>query len=341
MPSSSKQGIGQYRYDSQYKYLDSELDLTPEYYSYGDSISYRDVYFKLEGDNIIKSSNTYFLHLELPQHIQYTTVVKIKLCAANIRGEIDRDAFQEIRELTIPPIANAEKLFESVIIYIDPDESRINPEGSNLHADIYYIDSEERQAKEDYQKDYVYYNAANNEYFRWDGNGKQIIDLDQKSIADIQKTWMAASLTKATTAFDIVFSPKYNLSNGYPYLLLEIDRTGSYQSQIQYKDDNENTYNGTYLDTKEIVAKLSVITNLLENTNDISSTPIKTGKSPNVLNHIAVWGHPELMLAINGEEIKIGQTNFYELNDFTIKSLGVVAKDVNDRFTIDYQYVLN
>lgn len=47
------------------------------------------------------------------------------------------------------------------------------------------------------------------------------------------------------------------------------------------------------------------------------------------------------MLAINGEEIKIGQTNFYELNDFTIKSLGVVAKDVNDRFTIDYQYALN
>lgn len=99
---------------------------------------------------------------------------------------------------------------------------------------------------------------------------------------------MAASLTKATTSFDIVFSPKYNLSNGYPYLLLEIDRTGSYQSQIQYKDDHENTYNGTYLDTKEIVAKLSVIANLLENTNDISSTPIKTGKSPNVLNHIAV-----------------------------------------------------
>lgn len=162
MPSSSKQGIGQYRYDSHYKYLDSESDLVPEYYSYGDSISYRDVYFKLKDDNIIKSSNTYFLHLELPQHIQYTTVVKIKLCAANIRGEIDRDAFQEIRELTIPPIANTEKLFESVIIYIDPDESRINPEGSNLHADIYYIDD----PKKGYQKDYVYYNVDDNEYFR-------------------------------------------------------------------------------------------------------------------------------------------------------------------------------
>jgi hypothetical protein len=45
-----------------------------------------------------------------------------------------------------------------------------------------------------------------------------------------------------------------------------------------------------------------------------------------------------LLLAVNGEEIKIGQSNFYELDDFTITSLGVVAKDGSDRFTIDYQY---
>jgi hypothetical protein len=47
------------------------------------------------------------------------------------------------------------------------------------------------------------------------------------------------------------------------------------------------------------------------------------------------------LLAINGEEIKIGQSNFYELDDFTITSLGVVAKDSYDRFTIDYQYQVN
>ena len=44
------------------------------------------------------------------------------------------------------------------------------------------------------------------------------------------------------------------------------------------------------------------------------------------------------MLAINGEEIHIGQSGFYEINDYTITSFGVAAKDNDDKFIIDYQY---
>jgi hypothetical protein len=61
----------------------------------------------------------------------------------------------------------------------------------------------------------------------------------------------------------------------------------------------------------------------------------------NALTHIGVWGHPEQILAINGEEIRIGQSGFYELNDFTITQLGVIVNDpIKDRFTIDYEYKL-
>jgi hypothetical protein len=45
------------------------------------------------------------------------------------------------------------------------------------------------------------------------------------------------------------------------------------------------------------------------------------------------------MFTINGEEIKIGQSGYYELKDFTINSLGVIVTDYDiDRFTIDYEY---
>jgi len=47
------------------------------------------------------------------------------------------------------------------------------------------------------------------------------------------------------------------------------------------------------------------------------------------------------MLAINGEHIQIGQSGFYELDDYHIDSLGVVAKDNNDKFVIDYQYKID
>ena len=43
-------------------------------------------------------------------------------------------------------------------------------------------------------------------------------------------------------------------------------------------------------------------------------------------------------MSINGEEIRIGQSGYYELNDFNITNFGIVVKDANDRFSLDYQY---
>jgi hypothetical protein len=46
-----------------------------------------------------------------------------------------------------------------------------------------------------------------------------------------------------------------------------------------------------------------------------------------------------MYLAINGEQIQIGKTGFYELDNFNITSLGVIVKDSNiDRFSIDYEF---
>ena len=57
------------------------------------------------------------------------------------------------------------------------------------------------------------------------------------------------------------------------------------------------------------------------------------------LTHIGIWGHPEQAFTINGEEIKIGQSGFYELNDYIINNIGVIVTDKQvDRFTIDYEY---
>ena len=44
-------------------------------------------------------------------------------------------------------------------------------------------------------------------------------------------------------------------------------------------------------------------------------------------------------MTINGEEIKIGPSGFYEIKDYDITSLGMVVEDPDvDRFTIDYEY---
>jgi hypothetical protein len=45
-------------------------------------------------------------------------------------------------------------------------------------------------------------------------------------------------------------------------------------------------------------------------------------------------------MSINGEEIQIGASGYYELNDFDVTSFAVVADGPEDKFILDYQYVV-
>lgn len=57
------------------------------------------------------------------------------------------------------------------------------------------------------------------------------------------------------------------------------------------------------------------------------------------VNRIGIWGHPEQIMGINGEQILIGPSGYYELSDYTIRSLSVVAKDFRTgAFTLDYTW---
>jgi len=385
MPVSSGQGMGQYRYDNSFNYLTNNevhqtigmdnKDIKPKYINKGSVIVFRDVEIDLKSP--IYSGKSYYLHLELPQHIQYETKVRIKLCAQVNSAEaqnsdIDTSAFQEIRELIIPPAPpiKGDQAIEEIILYSDPAEKQ-NPKnlpyfaniifewpgstnninspkwikesvyrGTSANGDIFYYlsagdEKEPTENEEGLLSTYVsaavagVYGEAEQEKYK-----ARIIT--EFSIGELEKRWLTASSSVSIAKFDIVFSPQYKLTAGYPYILLEIDRNDSHHTQIQYVVDKK-TYYGTYMDVNYINGELWEITNLLPEENSIFDAPIKIGKD-GVLNHIAIWSHPELMLAINGEEIKVGQTNFYELDDFVIKTLGIVAKDGSDRFVMDYQY---
>ena len=131
----------------------------------------------------------------------------------------------------------------------------------------------------------------------------------------------------------VVFSPKVEIK--FDSIVLEIVRK-SYDEDISYTANSSRIYKGLRLDIEKIISDFHLykITELVGTT-----SAFKIPHSP--LTHIGIWGHPELMLAINGEHIQIGQSGFYELNDYHIDSLGIVAKDNNDKFVIDYQYEID
>ena len=56
------------------------------------------------------------------------------------------------------------------------------------------------------------------------------------------------------------------------------------------------------------------------------------------LSRIGIWSHPGLIMTINGEEIRVGPSGYYELDALDIESIGIVATSWADNWTMDYQY---
>ena len=120
----------------------------------------------------------------------------------------------------------------------------------------------------------------------------------------------------------MIFRP---VEDGFTSIVLSMTRQ-SEDYNIQRTTSSGIEY-GRKVDITKMSYSLMQITNLVTSMNSNST-----------LDRIGVWGHSGLMMAVNGEEIKIGPSGFYELSEVPVSSLGVVAKDYNDSFTIDYEF---
>ena len=120
----------------------------------------------------------------------------------------------------------------------------------------------------------------------------------------------------------MIFRP---IEEGFVSIVLSMTRQ-SEDYNIQHTTQNGTEY-GRILDIDKTVCELYKVNNLVNSMNSNAN-----------LDRIVVWGHSGLMMAINGEEIKIGPSGFYELSEVPVSSLGVVARDFNDSFTVDYEF---
>lgn len=346
MANSTSYGIGQYRYTKNYNYITSLNNLMSEdvtYYKTSDS--YQDIQVKLPfvGDSkdlLVKYGKTFYLKLTVPQSYDYTTTLNLKLCAGDptVPASIDVTRYQQIKQIVIPPVPRENaNIMSPTLLFNDP---RVEAPNENIRIQLidaaHDLSISNNNSTSSYTEGDAY--KRNDGYYLYDETD-QWLEINESSFYTLEQGWKKRDpSSQATVTVGFVFSPKYNLSTGYAYLLIETDRTDSYHRTIQYIDtEDTHTYYGTRLNKDRVKVELYSVSNLLERGSN-GQSPIQTGGS-NTLSHISIWGHPEQLLAINGEEIKIGQSGFYELTDFTINSLGVVVEDPNvDRFIIDYEY---
>lgn len=299
----------------------------------------------------IKFSQTtaYYLHLELPVDEIYDLNFALHLVGAN-NEDLDSINYQFVRYLNLPKTGsndaksrvilyqerNTDNTFSGdvkVAITLEVENrakaiEKINSIGiNNFNFDdtIFYFENgtSDSSGNDDGSGD-KYWKAENTSGTITFKLFNSIVGFNDTILAH---TWLTSSGSVKKTSFDIIFQPNdANLQYIYLYLVPE-----QIDNDI-YWTDNGQEYYGRHIDTEEIVAKLYTIKNLLSdvisNIDPNKASPIKFG----------IWGHSELMFTINGEEIKIGPSEYYELRDFEIYYLGVVARDSKDKFTIDIQY---
>ena len=357
MARTTSYGMGQYRYNNSYTYI-NKFDIPNESYQPYENNGYEDVYIKLptttDNNSVVQYGRTFYVRLTIPQNNQYTLKLNLKLCSGNSGGSTDSlniNRFQQIRQLIVPPTPNLnDDAFSPVILYEVPVGEGYASGDHAGDVKVHLWDSKHRYNLNDAVDDVFSSHNAGEIYFEKNNEGKEeyryyisssnnfrLLD-DQYFTPILPQSWKLKESNNSTITYDFIFSPKYNLTGGYPYLFIETDRSNIDQQSIQYIGDDGETYYGTKFDIDKIKLELYYVSNLLEK-GSAGQAQIQSGTD--TLTHIGIWGHPEQLFAINGEEIRIGQSGFYELNDFTISQLGVVVdpdNPIKDRFTIDYEY---
>lgn len=122
--------------------------------------------------------------------------------------------------------------------------------------------------------------------------------------------------------FDIVISPK----SVYNRIEIALDRNAD-----DYNIVHEDRTCGRIINME--VLNLSEINNVI----DIINTSID---NKGMLKQIGVQGPSGMQMCIDGEEIRIGKSGIYEINNgIIIKFIGFIVEDNdNKKFILDYQY---
>lgn len=311
-------GIGQYRFHNSAACI-SEIGFgdsgpKPKYVSPPGSSStmssaYSDVCIKLPDNTTFDSGKDYHLDLAIPREIGFSHTVNVWLGNSNSpNGKI-----QPVRQIVVPPAAITGDHVHYVAIYAsNPSSETQGP----IDLDPSWINFENGVAKSITLPDGT---ENGTEYFYF-------------NYAILTESWLGGvTIEDVVATFEMVFRP---LTDGFDCVYLTLERTSDDYRVISSANGKPRIGHVINFDPAK---GFKFVLHEMKQLNNVASTSAIPHR---VLSRIGVWSRPGLMMAINGEEIRVGQSGYYELDAIPITSISVFAQDfANDNFSIDYQYI--
>lgn len=270
-----------------------------------DDTSFRDI--RINTSSPMIRDTDYYLYVKIPQDMNYNLTFNIKLTKQEAQGGTEE--YQFLKQITIPRGGSATNVY-NVVLYEKSD--------GTISA---MIPHEYVQGQLNV-KDDLYYDAANGVYYLGNGNTTYTATINYNDIS-MTASWIHQAGDYFGYA-EMVFRP---VEDNFSEITIEMIRTAE-DYNIQSEDDNGEQIYGRYIPLDNFEYTLYTLTNLVNELNPNGS-----------LDRIGVWSHPGLLMAVNGEEIRVGKSGLWEIDGILpIESLGIVAVDYNDNFSIDYTF---
>lgn len=294
--------------------------------------------------NNFLENNCYWIRIGIPQDIIYDLNYGIRLM--NIDNEVteknlnDVSDYQFIKYISIPKYQVSTGDNSIIWHYQHKTTAAINAAVAVQVANIASINNIE------------VYNRANKIFYT--KNNNNIIDHIYR--CDHQGNIIQNNNENEDLINKINYKP-ITLTNNFA----SDQNTGEYKKFQEFLICPNKTYNTIYLYLKPIVDDSNMIwykkinnqdiqmigrhvdiSNISVSYANITSTNIISAIGNNAtINNIAIWGRSEQLIALNGQELSIGPSGYYELKDFKINSLYIANIATDDKYTVDVQYTTN
>lgn len=295
-------------------------------------------YFKFE------NGVSYHLDLDIPTNLSYDMIFDIKLVKVALDEHKvsikDPTQYQEVRQIVVSKDKRNIKTYSDVILYLSPNTPETGKSFADSRPVACVVYNKEKISENDIygaEKGEVYYDEGSSKYMIKGGDGIPDQEIKNYNVVSMAHTWLTETSTEYEH-FDIVFSKKVPDVN-FNAILIQMQRD-PVTNGIRFESAGEE-YNGLHVKTEYLENKIN------ESWEYKGPDPIIQQQCNQIINlvpdsltfnNIGVWSHPDSILAINGEEIRIGQSGYYELNDFDITNFGIIVKTPKDKFSLDYQY---
>lgn len=312
--------------------------------------------FKLQSNSAFDTSKDYYVRVDIPKSDSYDYSFYVKLTAGSTSD------YQYIKNVSVTKSTDSSNLFDvgivssgdenqcpqTFIICDDATDEHYNQiRVNNTLVESKYVTLIDSQS-EGYDtvvapyfnnkytaqlvENNIYYQQVGSKtttrtYYRYYGkinDQYRFVPIDKFNTISLSASWKESVDENDKTTIDFLFRPA---QSGFDEITFEMIRNiqdyGIVSNEVTVDGKTELKY-GREVDVENVTFKVYELGNLVSASDGFS--------------RIGVWGRPELMMGINGEQILIGPSGYYELEDLTITSLSIAAFEAKDAYTVDYTY---